>query len=254
MRALVRRVSDSFGKALASYFGSGPTDVNKAKLQHSLYISKLEELGLSVKILDSDSNYPDCCFVEDHAVIAGDSALITNAGHDSRIGEKPVVQEALGDDLKLEFMPSEARMDGGDVLQFGDKFLVGHSSRTNKAAIECLREFVTSRGFSLYVIEVPKESLHLISVCTSPMPNVLLAPEGWFTLADFPSDAEILWIPSNEAYGANILPFGNNIIVAQGYPTINKILEERNLVLHPIDMSQFRAADGSLTCLSLLYD
>ena len=41
MRAIVRRVSDSFEKALASYFGNGPTDVNEAKLQHSLYISKL---------------------------------------------------------------------------------------------------------------------------------------------------------------------------------------------------------------------
>ena len=254
MRAIVRRVSDSFEKALASYFGTGPTDVKEAKLQHSLYVSKLEELGLSVKILDSDSNYPDCCFVEDHAVIAGDSALITNAGHDSRIGEKAVVQEALGVDLELQFMPSEARMDGGDVLHFGDKFLVGHSSRTNKKAIEYLRKFLEKRGFDLHVIEVPQNSLHLISICTSPMPGTLLAPEGWFTLSDFPSDAEVLWIPNNEAYGANVLPFENNVIVAQGYPTMNKILEERNLVLHPIDMSQFRAADGSLTCLSLLYD
>ena len=151
-------------------------------------------------------------------------------------------------------MPSEARMDGGDVLHFGDKFLVGHSSRTNKKAIEYLRKFLEKRGFDLHVIEVPQNSLHLISICTSPMPGTLLAPEGWFTLSDFPSDAEVLWIPSNEAYGANVLPFENNVIVAQGYPTINTILEERNLVLHPIDMSQFRAADGSLTCLSLLYD
>jgi len=254
MRAIVRGISDSFEKALASYFGCGPTDVNEAKLQHSVYVSKLKEFGLSVKELASDSAYPDCCFVEDHAVIAGDSALITNAGHDTRVGEKAVVQEALEEDLNLQFMPSEARMDGGDVLQFGDKFLVGHSSRTNKVAIECLREFVTSRGFSLYVIEVPKESLHLISVCTSPMPNVLLAPEGWFTLSDFPVDSEIIWVPSEEAYGANVLPFGKDIIVAKGYDTISSILIERGLTLHPLDMSQFRAADGSLTCLSLLYD
>jgi len=254
MRAIVRGISDSFEKALASYFGSGPTDVNEAKLQHSVYVSKLKEFGLSVKELASDSAYPDCCFVEDHAVIAGDSALITNAGHDTRVGEKAVVQEALEEDLNLQFMPSEARMDGGDVLQFGDKFLVGHSSRTNKVAIECLREFVTSRGFSLYVIEVPKESLHLISVCTSPMPNVLLAPEGWFTLSDFPLDSEVIWVPSEEAYGANVLPFGKDIIVAKGYDTISSILIERGLTLHPLDMSQFRAADGSLTCLSLLYD
>ena len=254
MRAIVREVSNSFKKALASYFGSGPTNLNEAKLQHLAYVSKLEELGLSVNILPSDLNYPDCCFVEDHAVIAGDSALITNAGHDTRLGEKAVIQEALEKDLKLEFMPSEARMDGGDVLQFGDKFLVGHSSRTNKKAIECLRDFVTSRGFSLHVIEVPKESLHLISICTSPMPGVLLAPEGWFDSSDFPDDSEIIWVPKNEAYGANVLPFGNDVIVAKGYEMISKVLSEKGLNLHQLDMSQFRAADGSLTCLSLLYE
>ena len=61
MRAIVRGVSDSFEKALASYFGDGPTNVDEAKMQHSAYISKLEELGLSVNFLNSDSNYPDCC-------------------------------------------------------------------------------------------------------------------------------------------------------------------------------------------------
>jgi len=254
MRAIVRGVSDSFEKALASYFGTGPTNVDEAKVQHSAYISKLEELGLSVNFLNSDSNYPDCCFVEDHAVIAGNSALITNAGHDSRLGEKAVVQEALEKELELEFMPSEARMDGGDVLQFGNKFLVGHSSRTNKKGIESLKKFVTSRGFSLHVVKVPKESLHLISICTSPMPGVLLAPEGWFDSSDFPDNSEIIWVPTREAYGANVLPFGKNVIIAEGYATVREKLEEKGLILHSLDMSQFRAADGSLTCLSLLYE
>ncbi len=34
MRAIVRGISESYEKALASYFGSGPTDVDEAKLQH----------------------------------------------------------------------------------------------------------------------------------------------------------------------------------------------------------------------------
>lgn len=254
MKAIVRGVSDSFEKALASYFGRGPTDIREAKLQHSVYVSKLEELGVTIKFISADSNFPDCCFVEDHAVIAGDSALITNAGHDSRLGEKEAVQMSLAEDLNLSFMPSDARMDGGDVLKFGNHFLVGHSSRTNKKGIDSLRDFLIKRGFGLHVIEVPKESLHLISVCTSPMPNVILAPEGWFHESDFPENSEIIWIPSNEAYGANVLPFGQDVIVAEGYETVSKKLMERRLNLHHIDMSQFRAADGSLTCLSLLYD
>ena len=68
-------------------------------------------------------------------------------------------------------------MDGGDVLQFGNQFLVGNSTRTNEAGIQCLKDFVEARGFTMHVIQVPSNSLHLISICTSPVPGVLLASE-----------------------------------------------------------------------------
>jgi len=253
MRAIVRGVSSSYANALAKYFGTGPTSLDDARLQHSAYVKKLQELGVMVKEIEAHEDYPDCCFVEDHAVVAGDSALITNVGHDSRSGETEAVQMALGEDLNLTFMDSDGRMDGGDVLHFGNQFLVGHSKRTNKAGIRCLKEFVESRGFTLHVIEVPSNSLHLISICTSPSPGVLLAPEGWFQESDFPSNSEILWVPSEEAYAANVMPFGSEVLVAAGYSQTSKLLQARGLNLHSIDMSQFRAADGSLTCLSVLY-
>ncbi|OIR23638.1 MAG: hypothetical protein BEU00_00145 [Marine Group III euryarchaeote CG-Epi3] len=254
MKAIVRKVSSSFEKALAKYFGSGPTDLNEAIRQHDAYVNKLVEFGLSVKVIDSHSKYPDCCFVEDHAIVAGNSALLTNAGHDSRLGERKEIEETLNDDLNLEYMSEGARMDGGDVLRFGDTFLVGHSKRTNRKGIEDLEEFLKKRGYGLHVIEVPSESLHLISVCTSPISGKLLAPFGWFKESEFPSDSEILWVPQNEAYAANILPFGNKVMMAKGYPSTFKILQDLNLEIHEMEMSQFREADGSLTCLSVLYD
>ena len=253
MRAIVRGIPSSYEKGLAKYFGTGPTDIEEARSQHKSYVAKLRELGITVKEIEPHDSYPDCCFVEDHAVVAGDSALITNVGHDSRLGEKVAVQEALEEDLNLVLMESEARMDGGDVLQFGKQFLVGNSTRTNEAGIQCLKDFVEARGFTMQVIQVPSISLHLISICTSPIPGVILAPEGWLTQSDFPSDAEILWIPDKEAYAANVLPFGKDVMVAAGYPHTSRLLEERGLTLHYMEMSQFRAADGSLTCLSVLY-
>ncbi|SVE53164.1 uncharacterized protein METZ01_LOCUS506018, partial [marine metagenome] len=61
------------------------------------------------------------------------------------------------------------------------------------------------------------------------------------------------WIPSEEAYAANVIPLGKEIMVATGYPRTSQLLEERGLILHTVEMSQFKAADGSLTCLSVLY-
>ena len=254
MRAIVRKVSSSFDQALAKYFGSGPTNLEEAFEQHEAYVKKLSDFGVSVKVIPSDSDYPDCCFVEDHAIVAGDSALMTNAGHDSRLGERNEVESALSEDLNLEYMSDGARMDGGDVLKFGDTFLVGHSKRTNRRGIDDLKKFLSKRDFGLHVIEVPAESLHLISICTSPVPGKLLAPEGWFKESDFPLESEIIWVPASEAYAANVLPIGNNVMMAKGYQSTLKILKNLSLEVHEMEMSQFREADGSLTCLSVLYD
>ena len=254
MKAIVRKVSSSFEKALAKYFGSGPTNLNESVKQHEAYVNKLVEFGVSVREIDSHPDYPDCCFVEDHAIVVGDSVLMTNAGHDSRLGERKEVESALNEDLNLEYMAEGARMDGGDVLRFGDMFLVGHSKRTNRKGIQDLERFLSERNYELHVVKVPPESLHLISICTSPVPGKLLAPEGWFRESDFPSEAEILWVPNEEAYAANVLPFGNKVMMAKGYQSTLEILKNLNLEVHEMEMSQFREADGSLTCLSLLYD
>ena len=104
MRAIVRKVSSSFDQALAKYFGSGPTNLEEAFEQHEAYVKKLSDFGVSVKVIPSNSDYPDCCFVEDHAIVAGDSALMTNAGHDSRLGERNEVESALSEDLNLEYL------------------------------------------------------------------------------------------------------------------------------------------------------
>ena len=89
MRAIAREIPSSYEKGLAKYFGTGPTDIEKARSQHKSYVAKLRELGVTVKEIEPHDSYPDCCFVEDHAVVAGDSALITNVGHLKEEGIDP---------------------------------------------------------------------------------------------------------------------------------------------------------------------
>ena len=104
MRAIVRGIPSSYEKGLAEYFGTGPTDIEEARSQHKSYVAKLRELGVTVKEIEPHDSYPDCCFVEDHAIVVGDSVLLTNAGHDSRLGERKEIEEALNEDLNLEYM------------------------------------------------------------------------------------------------------------------------------------------------------
>jgi N-dimethylarginine dimethylaminohydrolase len=61
-------------------------------------------------------------------------------------------------------------------------------------------------------------------------------------------------MPADEAYGCNTIGLPNGkVLVAEGYPTVHSSLRDRGLDLVELDMSEIRAADGSLTCCSIFY-
>lgn len=60
-------------------------DPAKAQREHEAYVEVLKtKLGLEVVELPADESLPDCVFVEDAAVVCGDTALITKPGAESR--------------------------------------------------------------------------------------------------------------------------------------------------------------------------
>ena len=86
---------------------------------------------------------------------------------------------------------------------------------------------------------------------------MILVPEGYLKPEDFgtlPKGCELVWIPGEEAYGCNTIGLPNGkVMIAEGYPSVKAALEERGLETIEIDMSEIRAADGSLTCCSIFY-
>jgi dimethylargininase len=244
--------------ALASYFGSGPTDVAASREAHANYVTALREMGVDVEILPGLDEHPDCTFVEDTAIVVGDAVVIPYMGHPSREGEQRAVREFLGDRLDVIQMPAGATMDGGDVIFFDDRFLVGHSTRTNTQGIEFFRGVVASKGFEMMVFEIPSTTLHLTTVCSSPKPGMLVAAEGHMTPEQFESliseGVELLWVPNEESYAANVIGFeGDRVIISADYPRTKAILENAGFTTQSVDMMHIRAADGSLTCCSIFY-
>jgi len=255
--AIVRRVSSGYAAALSSghHDGAEALDGSLASDAHSEYIAALIERGVKITVLPQLDDHPDCCFVEDCAIIVDDRALITNLGHSSRRGEEEAVMAHLiSEGFDVIRMADGATLDGGDVLYYDDLFLVGRSRRTNGGGIAELAALVGNSGRDTVVIDVPENTLHLVTVCTSPRPGLLIAGEGYLSKAQLESFGEVLWVPKAEAYGANCLAFEDaSVIVADGYPTVVSALKGAGFDPLAMDMTQFRAADGSLTCLSLFH-
>jgi dimethylargininase len=243
---------------LANYFGTGPTDVHLSQLAHDEYVEALKENGVCVDVLPGIEEHPDCTFVEDTVIVVDDVVVIANMGHHSREGEQVDVEVFLSKHLGVVKMPDGALMDGGDVVFLDDRYLVGLSTRTNKAGASFLREIAADRGYGVMEFNVPDSTLHLTTVCSTPAPGVIVAAEGHLTpdqLQPLVNEGfEVLWVPNQESYASNIIGFENgNVIISADYPVTHELLESRGFNVRPIDMTHIRAADGSLTCLSVFY-
>ena len=106
------------------------------------------------------------------------------------------------------------------------------------------------------MVNVPDYSLHLTTLCSSPNSNLLLIPESTkndLIFTNLPESVEIITIPDNETYGCNTIGLEDKVIISEGYSTVKNILIERGFEIIELPMSEFRAVDGSLTCLSLFY-
>ncbi len=140
-RAIVRKISEEYEEALSTYFGTKKPDKTAAKSQHEGYVTALRSCGVEVEILEALKGHPDCCFVEDTAIVFEDCVVICNPGHPSRAGEVESIAERLSEEFEVLRMPSDTMMDGGDVIYTGKEFLVGLSTRTSAKGAAFLSEF-----------------------------------------------------------------------------------------------------------------
>ena len=251
---IVRRPCKAMVEGITSAPELGKPDYELALKEHDAYIEALKQCDVDVTVLEADERYPDSCFVEDPALITRKCAIITNPGADSRNGEKdeiePVVRRFF-DDEHVKHIVSPGTLDGGDVMMVGDHFYVGRSARTNE---EGIRQFIEIlEGWGLEGSEVPlEEVLHLKTGVNYIESNNMLVSGEFIDKPDFAQYNKIV-VPEEEAYGANCIWVNDTVIVAEGYPTVLKAVQDLGYKTLVVDTSEYRKVDGGLSCLSLRF-
>jgi dimethylargininase len=250
--ALTRGVSPAIARCELTFLEREPIDYPRAVTQHAAYVRLLEDLGLRVVQIDADEALPDCCFVEDIAIVLDESAVLTRPGALSRRGETPAVAAALGAYRPIVRLEEPARIDGGDVLVLGRRIFVGLSNRTDAAGRDSLAEAV--RPFGYEVVPVRMDGcLHLKTAVTAAAADVLLVNPAWVDLSPFRGWERIDVDPS-EPWGANVARAGGAVVAAAGFPRTAERLRAHGLDVRTVDVSEFQKAAGGVTCKSLLFD
>ena len=248
--ALVRDVPDSFEGALRA--ASGPAlDPSLARKQHGEYVARLETAGYVIERIAADERHPDCVFVEDAAVVMGPVAVIARSGAASRRGEIGPVAQALSSRFSLAAINAPGTLDGGDVMQIGSRLFVGRSTRTNDDGIAQLAAIADRVGVTITEVEV-RDALHLKSVVL-PLDGktVLVTPDS----VDETALDGLRVIYEAERHRSSALPLRNGrVLVIDGAPETADRLTQAGYDVDLIDVSELQAADGGLTCLSILFE
>jgi len=253
-KAIVRPPSANFAGG-STTVDLGKPDYQLALQQHVAYCHALEHCGLQLTRLEADDRFPDATFVEDTAVLTERDALITRPGAASRAGEIEEIERALRDFYpELSSIHQPGTLDGGDICEAGDTFFIGLSHRTNEAGAQQFAEFVGELGYQPALIDIRGLSniLHLKSGLAYLGGNRLLVIEELKQRKEF-SGYDLVGIEKTEAYAANCLLINDHVLIASGFPGLQRQLQSLGYDVITLGMSEFQKMDGGLSCLSLRF-
>ena len=228
---------------------------NLALIQHASYCETLISCGLSVVTLPPDDNYPDSTFVEDTAIITKRGAIITRPGADTRRGEISSISTELSKSFdRMTRIEPPGTVDGGDVCEAGGHFFIGISDRTNQAGANQLSRLLWDLDYSSELVDIRgvKGILHLKSGIAYLEGNKLVVIEALADRERFRGYEMIKVLPSEE-YAANCVAVNGSVLIAAGFPVIEKQLRDRGFKTVGLEMSEFQKMEGGLSCLSLRF-
>lgn len=237
-----------------------PLDYDLALKQHEDMVKSLESLGVEVTVLETDESTPDCVFVEDPAVVIGDTVLITNPGAQSRKPETIPMKKYFEENakhLKIVEMEAPAELDGGDVLFTGHEIFVGLSRRTNLEGVETLRKAFS--GYPVHAVEVENQTLHLKSMMTMVCEDVIAcgtSEDACKALKIVQEKATRIYstLRTPEDAGANVVVVNGSILCRSDLPKSLKVVSKLSINRIEINGSELSKVDGCPTCCSLLYN
>jgi dimethylargininase len=251
LTAITRGVSPAIVNCELTFLDRAPINLEKATEQHRAYEQMLEKFGARVYSLPVEKDLPDSMFVEDPALVLDEIAVIFPLGTPSRRPEAESLAKELSRYRLLAYVKLPGMAEGGDILRIENKLYAGLSTRTNEEGIRQLRSIV---GFGYSVTEVPVTGcLHLKSAVTSLGNNTLLANRAWFDAGQF-RGYEWIDVAPEEPHAANVLAFGNKVILPASFPRTRERIEARGFEVIPLDISELQKAESGLTCSSLLFE
>jgi len=246
--AIVRKPNKSIHNALSSQ--NLHPSYEKILEIHKNYITSIEEAGIKIILLDSLEQYPDSIFVEDPALIYKNNIIILNPSDLTRNGEAKIISKEINKYFENVFVVKTGIIEGGDILNINNHFIIGLSNRTNKLGAETLSILLTSLGATVEICQTPKDILHFKSECSLIDDDVILVSNRMAKIDYLKSNYKLIELPIGEEGAANSLRINDKLLVPDGFTKAEEILTNKYNIIK-ININEIAIVDAGLSCMSL---
>jgi dimethylargininase len=266
---IMRPPGEAFARAISNHPRRAELDPAKAVRQHETLRAAMTEAGAQIVLLEPDPVNPDAPFVQDVVVsfpapgdASGRSVLLvaTRPGAPSRRPEVAAVaaaaQALVPAGCRLLTIDEPGTLEGGDVLLYGDRVVIGLSGRTNQAGAGQLAAPLRELGYKVFLCPVSNGRLHFASAITAVRPERFIGvPVGFADLdAVDPgvlptAEIERIVISEAELPAHNVVRIGDTVFMPAGNPLAAGMLRAAGERVTEVQFEQFTWADAGLTCL-----
>ena len=220
--------------------------------EHSSYIKAIKEAGLQIKLLESLEEYPDSIFVEDPALTYKSNIIILNPFDLSRNGERDIIKEEIKHLFDKMLFIENGFVEGGDILNINNHFIIGLSNRTNKLGADNLSKILQSLGATVEICKTPDDILHFKSECSIIDDDTILVSNKMAQLDYLKSHYHLIELPIGEEGAANALRINDKLLLPDGFTKAEEMLSKKYNIIK-VKVNEIAKVDAGLSCMSLRY-
>ena len=218
--------------------------------EHSNYIKAIQAAGLQIKLLESLEEYPDSIFVEDPALIYKSNIIILNPFDPSRNGERDIIKKEIKHVFDKMLFIEDGFVEGGDILNINNHFIIGLSDRTNKLGAENLSSLLSKLGATVEICKTPDDILHFKSECSIIDDDTILVSNKMAQLDYLKSHYHLIELPIGEEGAANALRINNKLLLPDGFTKAEEMLSKKYNIIK-VKVDEIAKVDAGLSCMSL---
>ena len=220
--------------------------------EHSNYIKAIQAAGLQINLLETLEEYPDSIFVEDPALTYKSNVIILNPFDPSRNREKNIIENEIKHLFNNILFVEDGFVEGGDILNINNHFIIGLSHRTNKLGADNLSKILQSLGATVEICKTPDDILHFKSECSIIDDDTILVSNKMAQLDYLKSNYHLIELPLGEEGAANSLRINDKLLLPDGFEKAEEILSKKYTIIK-VKVDEIAKVDAGLSCMSLRY-